>query len=1143
MAFVQFKAPDGVFRSDFTLSTTMISRFLTGQVSGDIVDLEISFLGSEYASDSDLIVFDGVSFTLPNPEIFPDGFDLVSGSNFVKVRGIRLNGSFTSESVVDIRLAPQVELGDSFEAPSGIEVERKDSSVVIQFNALEDTDVQGYHVYATPQPGGGNVGFFRINPQMLLSGEVVERVEESFTLQTDITASSSASQFRFSGTQENALGEFQEISFREILPLSSVTENFRVETQISSVTQTTRFTFEHDRKANLSSSLPALPHTQLASVPETESLYYTVTAVYLVDGVEVESHFSQEVVAKPLKMTSTLGVFPQIQRTGIVTDMVESIYRSHPTVRVDPGSFLRDTVIDPFSTEGDRVRFIMDFLHTAQSFTTLLAIDDPARSGVSVPVRQSAYKLALRDAFFLPTDQAVQDLIDSTFDKLASNFGVIRETGKRSRGQVTFYTATPPSSLVSIPLGTVVTGQDVRFRTTSNASIDPNVRAASIDSQGRYSVTVFVQAEDFGVSGNLISNQITQIATPTVQGLSVTNVSRTFGGKGRQSNLDLAFEAQRKLASVDTGTLQGYVQNAATNAGVLQVSVVDSGHDLMQRDLVDGEHVGGKVDVYIRAEEDTEAQVTDTFAFAFESRLRHQFEPLGDLSNLEFRAVDSNLSTENPLIEVLSIDDLDLAFENITQGYVFDVTDIEIVGFNTVRLSSSLNDPIQHTLTDEIRGSYRYRTSEVHVLTQQPVIEILSFEGSRSGLLPESIYDLYRVSDPLGQGNSAKAGALLRVTDPLDSGVSIPSSDPIETTSEAHIMLDGPEYLNNLGVNRLTVRVFNSDRTVEYSGPLVEGDRDFVFVEGSTLGIEATLTGNITRGDVVLVDYSHDENFKVTYTTDATIGSVQEDLDTNRHITADVLTKTAPRIPVDINATIVLNTNTSPSSVDGALRTSLVRFFGALGLGDSVHPSDIVRVLDGVQGVSHVITPLSKMTRGDSSTVLRESISVEEETDFFHISAWSTNTIDVFLLLNPLEYSTSDAGGAQTDFRGVFLGGVLQGHQEISPNTEGVPLKENSSRAFIIGSGGLLIPDYSDNETLALDNVLSSDAVTKASQLSTLRTEKTQGRVLLSLPLGESPQGKQVEVTYLVDSDEGVRVITPSDVGYVTLGSVDFIFD
>lgn len=1148
-----FLGPDGVLRENYIFTTDISTRFFTGTMSSDTADMQVSIRGSAFTSNPDSIVFEGTTFTVPNPSAYPEGLQLFAGSNTIEVRSILTDGSVTASGKVEAELSLERDIKASVIAPSGIFVERKDGVVTVTVEGLEDSNVVGYNFYAATAPGGGTTGYKRINPTMVISSATVEDTNSlgSLTVDSNIATNTDGSPaadplfLRFVGEQTDSQGTVLQTDFDQSLEVSETVTRVKTVVSVESVQTIQQFSFTHDRVATPDSTpYPALPNAEFNAIPDEDPLYYVATAVYFIDEEEFESAFSPEVAASPLIITPGISSLPTVSRQQIVRDTVRSIFRTHPELDVKPGSVQRDTYIDPFSTEAERIRFIINFMQAGQSFATLLVIDDPGFSGTSVPVEQSSYKLAIKQAFFLQTNDDVQNLIDNMFDQLAARRGITRLPGTQSRGEVTFYMDQQPDTTRFMPIGTIVGSGSVRYRSTSAAQITPSGAQTTFNPQtGRYSARAFIQAESPGTAGNLAAGQITSVISgPT--GVQVVNEGATFGGRDLESNRDLATRADRVLSSVDSGTYQGYIKTAIDVTGVLQTIVVDAGNVLMQRDRDPdtGEHTGGKVDVWIRGE--NLSAVTDAFAFSFEIVQNGHFEPVGDLRNLKFRAINSDINDSNPIIEMLDNPDWGFEFKDVTTGKVFDLTDVTIIPPDGIQLSSTYNDPTNIFLTDVFTGSYRFRTSDRYVMTRQPVREITSFEGQVSGVISPSVYRLFPGSLPLDMGRSNEAGDYIQVIEPIDGTepVMIPSGDPVVVTSESHVILDGVEYLNNLGINPITVRVYNDDRTIEYYGPFEPNvDPDFTLVDesGSTpLGILPTANSRIVEGQTVLVDYQHDENFVVSYTYNSLVGVVQDDLDDSRHVTADVLTKEAAQVGVDIWGTIVLHPNQTTSTVDSAVRTALARFFGSLVLGEPVRQSDVVDVIESVSGVSYTVIPLVRLSKTDGSLVIREEVSTDQEIDFVNITAWSTELVDVYLLVNPLESGTINGGGEINDPRGVFASEAPLVIYNDPPNFNGIPIKNESGRAFIIGNDGLTIPGYSDDTTLEQQYPFATDA-----EIDDKRKEITQRRVLVSLDKGVTPESFDYTVTYVVYGDDGVKNIEPGLTEYLVLGDLDFSYD
>lgn len=1136
----QFLAPDGVYRNQYIFTTDRTNRFFTGSMSADTADMQVQIRNGGFVSNPDLIYFEGSNFIIPNPSAYPQGLRLLPGQNVIQVKSVLTSGQVTDTGWVQANLSLDRDVKSSVLAPSGIFVERFDQRVKITVEGIEDPNVVGYNFYASISPGGGTVGYTQVNLSMVNTGDPVATysslgdlaVDALVALNPDGTQKADPQYLRVTGTQVDQAGNVLQRDFDQLLIIPQTTGHMKTTLAIQDVRNVNRFSFIHDRRSTGSSSTyPAIPNSDYNSIADSDPLYYVVTAVYLIANAEYESVLSSEVAAAPMVVTPAIAMLPTVSRQQIVRDASLSIFRSHPEADIKPGSILRDTVIDPFSTEAERIRFIMGFVQAAQTSATLLPIDDPGSSGVSIPVAQSEYKIALKQAFFLRDNDSVQNMIDNMFDHLAARRGVVRGTGKRGQGEVTIFVATKPQTDIIIPVGTTVTGGSMTFRTTSQATISTTGGLSFYSpSTGRYFTRAFIQAANTGSSGNVAPGQIRSISG-VAQGVQVLNEAATFGGTDIESNRDLATRADGVLSAVDSGTYRGLNQTAVDVPGVRQVNVVDAGHSLMMRDYDTtlAKHTGGKVDVWIRG--DSFATVSDTFAFTFETVTANpdnQFEPVGQMSNLRFRAVNAKLTVDNPIIEMLSYPALGYVFKNQTTGQVFDLTDAILEAPDKIVLSPVYNDSTSLHYTDVYTGAYRYRTGSVYTFTRQPVTDIVSFVGEVSGTIPSSDYKLFKGSDPLDLGRSSEAGDYMQIIQSpgVQALTSIPSSTPVTVTDEHHVYLGNTEYLNSLGILPLTVHIWNIDKTIEYRGPYTPpalGAKDFTFVNeaGETpMGFRATAATRLVAGQELLVSYNHDEVFTLTYDTNSLVGLTQQAIDSNRHITADVLVKDAMAVGVNVKATVVINRNQVVTNVDGNIRTNLARLFGAMVLGQPIRQSDIIGAIDGASGVSYV-SPLTQMCKSDGSQVVRELVLTSvKDTDYVLLpesTGWSTATVKTYLITQMLESATIDGGGEINDPRAVFQGPTQMKLWSSPPDAYGNPIKSEAGTAFIIGSNGLYIPG--------------------------IPLDATKRRVLITLGPDSKPEDAEYFVSYVIYGDDGVKNITPGPTEYLELGNLEFTYD
>lgn len=1142
--------PDGVLRTTVRFSTSLSSRFFEGTLAEDVVDVQVSINGSGFSSDPSLVQWGDGAWMVPNPESEPDGLVLVSGQNTIRLRTILPSGSVTAETSAIVTLISEAGVRVSAAIPTNISVEQRNQAVAIRAESSSDTSFRGMNFYASLDSGGGSSGYIKINLGLVSEGDTQTEETEFASLDMNSAVLVDGDDnpvadplfFRITANQE---GE-DEVSLQEDLDtrfeVPETARTIRMVASITSIREFTRYEFSHDRQGTSSSSPPTIQVGAFSAIPTTTPLFYVVTAVYYdsVLNLEYESAYSEEVVGHPTTVTTSLGSFPVTSRQSIVQQFITAIFRSNPQVKVEAGSILRDTVIDPFSSESERLRFILDFYHRARTPTLLLQVDDPNGTGASVPVSQSPYKQGLQSALYLESSVEVQDLIDSCFEGYASNFGLGRRTGVSSVGIVTFYTTRRPTQTLLIPLGTTLSGGGQLFVTTRASAIAFERLASFYDPiSGRYQVVVPVRALNAGSAGNIGTGQLSSIVSALSGSMSVVNTSPMRGGKDRESNLELTVRVQNTLSSVDSGTARGILKTAADVAGVVKTSVVSAGDSLMLRDLdSDGVHRGGKVDVWVQGS--NIATVTDVFAFSFEISQDVQFEVIGDPSDLSFRAVDSTLSEENPIVELLDNPTEGFTFRNVTTGEEFDLTGNTITSYDTVQLSTDVVQP-SVDLSDVVLGSYRKRTGNSFVLPRQPVSQIVSVTGTVSGALPEDSISLVHPDSPLVIGRSGLAGDYLLISSYLDEdGNQIPSGETISVTDEQHVLVGGyEEFLDTLGANYLSLRVYNEARTIEYKGPNdPSGDPDYTVNLGSqtrALSITRVETGDIASGATVSCDYSHDENFTVVYQVNLITTLTQDEIDSNKHVTADILVKEAIEIPLDLQATVVLIRGRDPSTVDTSIRTNLANFFNNLKLGDPVRQSDIIRIIEGTEGVSYVVVPLTTMIPQQGSTIVREAISTDTASESTLVDSLSTNSALVYLLNNSLEFATTDGGGPDGEFKGVTKDDVELTLLDASSSLNALGV--SAGRAYIIGTQGISIMGVSDDATLIAQGYVTATAIQDR------REVLTSNHILVSESIGSSPTEFFYHATYIVGADSGAKNVDPGSVQYVSAGDFLFTYD
>jgi len=340
----------------------------------------------------------------------------------------------------------------------------------------------------------------------------------------------------------------------------------------------------------------------------------------------VESAVSKETFASILDsdLTETRPETPtevDIQKT-----VIEAISSVEPDLDLKPGSVVRTVFINPFSTAVENLSYREYFREISQSFVTLLEFDEVDSNGDSLAVESSENKLRLRDAYGLDnstaSNQLIQDFIDSKFDLLANNFGVLRTTGTTASGEVTFsLSSLPDDNALIAPLGTVVSTISPAVEFSTLIEIRKSDFTTVKNADGFFTANAFIQSLEPGAINLVPANSISIVNGATVGDLRVTNSEATYGGTDVQNNLELVETVRKKILSVDTGTVNGYLQKMAEMGTVERARIVKSGNEFMRRDFDFSLNRKGynAVDVYVKGLYPTSH--TQTSGFYYRDRL------------------------------------------------------------------------------------------------------------------------------------------------------------------------------------------------------------------------------------------------------------------------------------------------------------------------------------------------------------------------------------------------------------------------------------------------------------------------------------------------------------------------------------------
>ena len=1152
----QFTSRDGLTSTtDLVFTTNRENVTLSGTVDLNTVDVQVSLNGSAFVSDPTLVLLDGLAFTVPNPNSFPDGLTLQQGNNTIAVRAIDIVGSVSPPATASITRTLGFDTLTEDLIPSGIRLRRRRD--VIDLLAAQPPDggedffqFRGFNYFASTSPAG-TTGYFKVNDKLVTSISAtvidenttslqeaqVEFLLEDFGDEADRVRVRVSVEDTFGNelglVQDNTLDVFPETGTGRFFPGITALP-LRVAHTVVEVDRTSFVAFRHDRTAGVEAN--TLNSDQWADVDDTEPLFYVVQGVFynVTTQTELETPFSQEVLGAPLVIDTRILDLPGRTQLQVVLDYVVAVQRVNEEITLIPGSTTRDVSIDPFSSEAERLWFMVDFVHRSQSFLTLIQVDDANSDGISDPVISSAYKQALKAALGLTSDSSVQSLIDTQFDKLAGNFTVNRLPGRASVGQVVFHTTTRPAQDITIASGTVVsTPVDEETGVSSSYTVGGTFVLSAVNADAffnfdtqRYEVIADVVSAVPGSDANQSAEKIT-IVSGDAGGLSVTNTEATVFGTNRESNAQLAERAQLAFVSVDTGTEGGYARTAAGQVGIIKTKIVKSGDPLMMRDYdeVRSKHIGGKVDIWVQGLQ--ERTVSETFAFSFETARDIRCQII-DVATLTFRVLDDRVTVDTPLVEILDNPAQGLGVRNVTLGQDYDLTGVTIVDFETFQIDAGIQT-FTTNIDDIVTSDYRFQSINQFQFSFQPVRRLISVVGEVAGALDIDLgFQLFKTGDPLLEGESTVAKDFLLV----NQVNGVPSGATITVNDENHVMIGFFEArLQSIGINTATLRVFSEDRTTEYDGP-GSASPDYEVIPGtatSPVSVARSTTSAIVSGQSISVDYDHDENFTVIYVINDLLQQLQKTVNTQRHVTADVLVKQSINNEIDIETTIQLDQGATKDTTDPDVRTNVSTELNTKLVGQGTAQSDMINAIDSTDGVDFQVLPLARMGYADGSRKLRESV----------LSAnVRLGTLDiggnlVYILTNALNSPTIDGGGLETEHKGVFQDDLAM---VLSSSLTNVGV--NANQAYIIGAGGAVINGFSDDATLIADGFIN-DIVAE-------RLARTANHAVVSL-LGagtppDAPDTHLYAVSYVVSGDIGPHDIQASDVEFLGLGDLTLTF-
>lgn len=160
----------------------------------------------------------------------------------------------------------------------------------------------------------------------------------------------------------------------------------------------------------------------------------------------------------------------------------------------------------------------------------------------------------------------------------AAQRGLSRNSGKKSRGLISFKLDNPVDYEFIIPMGTICTTSDgsKNFITTADAAI---VAGGTL-------ITSYAEAEQTGKQYNVQPDEITTIVTYFSVGIKIETSSSFVGGEDDEDDESLRKRLEYSFKNIPNGANKAYYISLATDVdGVQSASVIDTIEDTGRLDI------------------------------------------------------------------------------------------------------------------------------------------------------------------------------------------------------------------------------------------------------------------------------------------------------------------------------------------------------------------------------------------------------------------------------------------------------------------------------------------------------------------------------------------------------------------------------
>ena len=484
------------------------------------------------------------------------------------------------------------------------------------------------------------------------------------------------------------------------------------------------------------------------------------------------------------------------------------------------------------------------------------------------------------------------------------------------------------------------------FKTLSSAYMTQQQMwdmANTDESTGYRYIELPIECEAVGSAGNVEAGEVSAFYSDTIEGIvAVYNSLALTGGSDNEDDNSLRMRIMLSVLGASICTKNGYLKWVIQKDNVNDAFVVGAGDYLMYRDggyiNAAGSYtygLGGMVDIWVRGE----LPITYTNQFTVTTSYKTGIGQEGDYEGVPCHDLVLDFQ---PVLQIVSIKSANTgyAFENaenfeIEYGYSGTST-LEKTYYKDVLWDFSVTEKFTDT---EYYPMDVVDDTEVEVLRKQVNAELLrlmdemtnvSFNLNWKTMYYEDIssYDVTPMFRKVSyNGNCYKLIALDK-------------------------RLNGRMFVKKN--NRIYLRVYQNPDFVLINMPYSD-EQKTISQKGNDIG------GSVYSKDVIHFTDTGKEKIQdgdmlqITYTTNALISTLQNEMNAMRILTADILIRQAKKVDIQIIVNLNIESTYDSTTIKNTIATALSTYINSMKrLGGRIEDSEIVTIIRSLSGVDHV---------------------------------------------------------------------------------------------------------------------------------------------------------------------------------------------